>query len=443
MTLFRNAAAALRCRGIARLDKPAGRPGAGRLLVAAMIGIGLQLPAQAQLRGGASSGCDWSEAAVLPAYPETHARYYTATLPTNPPANSRIRIEGLYPDTRYFSYQIYDGAYSPIDGLPDYLLLPDAGSESTFSSRTAGNPAVAPGGRYTAYIQYGPIQANRPPNTLFTDAERSSLRTTRVVLRSYLEDATVLLPKIVLETPDGDQRLGTSLSSSECGSAAAPSAGLSGLPFNIAFPGLPASQPSPFQTGLGALNSNRNIRFDVYYGTTRAGDDFGLNQDTAFMAATLKNLGDVILIRGRAPSFRERTASTPTDPDVRYWSMCQNDKATTLVIACAADRETRIDADGFFNLIVANPGTVRLPASSAFTELPFGASSNGYLIYRQLLSRQDFAGSAARIPVGVAPESVIGDYTPKGVYCSAARFNASINAGDSPAAVFAACLQQK
>ena len=43
---------------------------------------------------------------------------------------------------------------------------------------------------------------------------------------------------------------------------------------------------SPFQTGLGALNSNRNIRFDVYYGTTRAGDDFGLNQDTAFMAAT-------------------------------------------------------------------------------------------------------------------------------------------------------------
>ena len=443
MTVCRNAAAALRYRGLARLNPQSGHPKRCAVLIAAMIGIGLQLPAQAQLRNAASSGCDWSEAAVLPAYPETHARYYTATLPTNPPANSRIRIEGLYPDTRYFSYQLYDGAYSPIDGLPDYLLMPDAGSESTFGSRTASNPAVAPGGRYTAYIQYGLIQNSRPTNTLFTDAERTSLRTTRVVLRSYLEDAAVVLPKIVLETPDGDQRLGTSLSSSECGGAPPPSAGLGGLPFNIAVPGLPAAQPSPFLTGLGALNSNRNIRFDVYYGTTRAGDDFGLNQDTAFMAATLKNLGDVILVRGRAPSFRERTGSTPMEPDVRYWSMCQNDKTTTLVIACAADREMTIDADGFFNLIVVNPGTIRLPAGSGFTVLPFGASSNGYLIYRQLLPRQDFAGSAARIPVGVMPGTVIGDYHPQGVYCSPARVQARIDAGDSAAAVFEACRQAR
>jgi len=402
---------------------------AGGFLLPVLAAIDAPLPAQAQLLAG--NGCDWSESALLTAYPETHARYYTATLPTLPPAGSRIRIEGAYLDTRYFSFQLYDGSYRPIDGLPDYLLLPDAGSESTLAGRTASNPAIAPGGRYTAYIDYSPLPSVRSTNTLYTGVDVSSLRTTRVVLRTYLENGAVQLPKIVVETPNGDRRLGTSLSSSECGSSKPAPLELTGPQLNLV------------SLGLTSLYASRTVQFDVYYGGATGGGDFGLNQDTAFMAATIRNAGDVVVVRGRAPTFRERTGSTPAIPDVRYWSMCQNDKASTLVIACVADRDTRVDADGYYNLVIADAGVVRLPAGSGYTRLPFGATSNGYLIYRQILPGLDFVGSAATVPVGTAPVDVIGDYTPKGIYCSPARFQGRVDAGDSPAAVYAACVLKR
>lgn len=401
---------------------------ASGLPLSVLAALGASLPAQAQLLAG--NGCDWSESALLTAYPETHARYYTATLPTLPPAGSRIRIESTYLDTRYFSFQLYDGRYQPLDALPDHLLVPDTGSESTLVSRTASNPAAAPGGRYTAYIDYGPIPQERSANTLYAGAGASGLQTTRVVLRTYLENGTVQLPRIVVETPTGDQRLGTSLSSSECGSPKPAALELTGLQFNLV------------SLGLTSLYATRNVQFDVYYGGA-AGGGVGLNQDTAFMAATIRNAGDVVVVRGRAPTFRERSGSTPETPDVRYWSMCQNDKASTLVIACAADRDTPIDADGYYNLVIADAGVVRLPAGSGYAQLPFGATSNGYLIYRQILPGLDFVGSAATVPAGTAPVDVIGDYTPKGIYCSPARFQARVNAGDSPAAVFAACVLKR
>lgn len=305
MTRYGTTGAFARLAACARLAFRTRPVRAGGLLLPVLAALGAPLPMQAQLLAG--NGCDWSESALLTAYPETHARYYTATLPTLPPAGSRIRIEGAYLDTRYFSFQLYDGRYQPLDALPDHLLVPDAGSESTLASRTASNPAVEPGGRYTAYIDYGPIPQDRSANTLYTGVEVTSLQTTRVVLRTYLENGSVQLPKIVVETPTGDQRLGTSLSSSECGGPKPAALELPGLPLNLV------------SAGLTGLYATRNVQFDVYYGGA-AGGGVGLNQDTAFMAATIRNAGDVVVVRGRAPTFRERTDSTPATPDVRYWS---------------------------------------------------------------------------------------------------------------------------
>ncbi|WP_258270783.1 hypothetical protein, partial [Escherichia coli] len=73
-------------------------------------------------------------------------------------------------------------------------------------------------------------------------------------------------------------------------------------------------------------------------------------------------------------------------------------------------------------------------ARNGFAFLPnAGLIDNGFLIYRQILSRPDFAGAITRVPADRAPIDVLGDYTPQGTTCPPALFVARTLAGDSPA----------
>lgn len=379
-------------------------------------------PAAAQ-----SSGCDWREGSLNLAYPETNARYYTAALPQRPPAGSRIRIEGLYPNTRYFSFQTYTGTYLPIDTLADHQVQPDAGSAATWVDRTVSAPDVAPGGRYTVYVEYTRFPEIRKANTLYTDAGRTSTRRHLLVHRTYLEDGPIVLPRIVLETPDGDRPL-----DSGTGNACAETA-----PFQLSL----LSGLNLLNLSLGSLfpTASQAVDWEVYYETSPTNEGFGLNQDARYMSADVDAGGGVILIRGRAPTVREQSGATPELPDVRYWSICQNDRTTTLVTACVNDREVAVDEAGFFNVVVADAGVVRLPDGAGFARLPFGPSLRGFLIYRQLLAGTDFPGAIGRVDRGIAAADVIGDYAPVSVICPVSRFQRRIDAGDSPAAVYAAC----
>lgn len=391
-------------------------------LLAGLLASVMQTPARAQAPNAGLTGCDWYEAPIKLAYPETNARYYQADLPLLPPAGSRIRIEGSYPATRYFSFQIYNPSYAPIDDLSDYLIVPDPGSQSTLLGPTVSNPDVQPGGRYTAYVNYRTIPQTRAANALYTGAATTSLNRFRLVLRTYLEDQRVPLPKLVLETPSGDRPLGVGL----CRPAL-------GLP-EVA--GLPAVASEADDAGLP---SSRKVPFEVFYGAQTGDSEFGLNQNAAYMSATVRNTGDLVLIRGRAPSFRERTGRTPLLPEVRYWSFCQNAKVLTTVVDCRADREIPVDANGNYHIVVADGAATRLPKNSGYAALPFGPVALGFLIYRQLLPAADFVGAISQVLQGTPPEDVIGDYTPVATYCPPVLFEARVRAGDTPYQVFAAC----
>src|SRR3546814_2445373 len=66
---------------------------------------------------------DWSSDGALP----ISATYWVAVVPNVP--GTRLRIDGQYPDARYFSFNAYDPALRPIDGIADARIAPDAGSE--------------------------------------------------------------------------------------------------------------------------------------------------------------------------------------------------------------------------------------------------------------------------------------------------------------------------
>src|SRR5439155_19847822 len=69
-------------------------------------------------------------ATVNAAYPDDSAIYYSGAYQLAPATH--IRIHGRFPHARYISFNVYDAAQRPLDGLPDVAINPDAGSANPF-----------------------------------------------------------------------------------------------------------------------------------------------------------------------------------------------------------------------------------------------------------------------------------------------------------------------
>jgi hypothetical protein len=69
-------------------------------------------------------GCGWIAASdpdkANIAFPDSEAKYWVAAAPVTP--QTRLRIDGKYPDARYFSYNAYDVALRPTDAVADFEL---------------------------------------------------------------------------------------------------------------------------------------------------------------------------------------------------------------------------------------------------------------------------------------------------------------------------------
>lgn len=120
------------------------------LLAAAMLSalgcgdgstIGSQTEAAKQaeepsLVGGSFSTCFWNYGAVGVepefniAYPDAGASYWAAYY--RRPAGSTLELVGTYPHSRYMSFISYDALGQPVDGIADYQIDPDPGSENPF-----------------------------------------------------------------------------------------------------------------------------------------------------------------------------------------------------------------------------------------------------------------------------------------------------------------------
>lgn len=389
------------------------------------------------LPGAGASGCRWSEPDGNTAYPETHARYFRLSLPRIREPGLRLRIDGYYLPARYFSLQLYGPAYDAIDALADYQLQPQPGSQSPFAGITRIDPAVSPGGRYSAYIEFRAAPAQRAPNTLYTGDLGPASGQLQLYLRAYLSRGTLRLPVLSYESERGLLPAAPSSVPPECPDA--PAAG--GSTPGVAADGRAAGPDAVRAIALPAWVGSRDLSFEVYRGVAGGlgGSGVVYNQNAGFMAATIRSGRDLVLVRGRAPSY-PRAGGAPV-PDVRYWSLCQNRKLSQAVVACVADREAVVDRAGFHYTVIGN-GSGRPAGADArhgFSYLPAAGVDAGYLIYRQLLADPAFTGAIGRVSAGGESPLVLGDYAPVGVYCRPAVFAASVAAGRSPDSIYADC----
>ena len=392
----------------------------------AAIAVNIESPAGIDLGTGASTlsaaqGCTWIQDTRNQVLPETHAIYYRASPPSVLPAGSYIRIRGSFVDARYESFQLYDGLTLSNDGsLSDYKIVPDDGSVNPAINRSERDSAIPPGGQYTINIRFEVPPPNPAANTLYTAKKPGS---ELITLRRYVSSISQPLPAIEVVNADGTvQPFGTPLNNVSCATTQS----------LIALGTLPVIKNIGITAQAGSAIPDQP--FSVYYGNGVA-----QNQDARYLSVILPRTANYLIVRGRAPtSPGYRNSSVP---NFRYWSFCSYNYIAETVVGCTADYEIRIDSSGFYYVVLTADAVAMSPGAAAqFSILPMGTEEKFWLIMRQILDDPSFFASANKVPEGVDPETVMGDYLPIARTCPPAVFNTAVTMGGDAQSIWNACL---
>lgn len=383
------------------------RAGALTVMVAGLLAL---LPSSAAAQGidttcqFALTRLDASTTNVLAV--DTNAVYWGGTYAAVP--GTRIRIEGQYPNARYFSWNLYDSAARPIDALSDFELAP------------------GPGGGYTALIEVGPPPADPAPNTLYTGDSRGGTFLYRVYVPDRGQDPKggVPLPRVSLEQAGGT---GGAPGFPACGELQAPYAwqlndlvaGAPPAPDPTAdgngFPGRKPPRWRLFQNFCASAvdimldNEEREDFHPDAYERCGDGPGFFSNRDIAYVfTGTSRGFGEVLSIRARAPRRRA----------LRYWSFCQYEPATQRVIACRRDRHVKVGPRRFYKLVISTPQSRPRNARRAcgVTWMPWGPQTQGLLIYRHMLPRRSFRQAIQNVSKPGDERRVMRSFYPRGRY---------------------------
>lgn len=346
------------------------------------------------------TGCAWQVASDADtanvAFPDKAARYWVALLPATP--GTRLRINGYYPDARYFSFNAYDPALRPTDAIADRDIAPDAGSGNPFSSASAPY-----GGRYTAYLAFGALPEPRAANTFYSgQVGTGPLQVPNgglisIIYRTYVakgtrQDGNVPLPELTLETATG-QVIGTLPT---CREPLLPNLGgvLPHLGLNAAINGAdyPDTLATPFPTAVyppvtrvfyGLPDTFLNIVADQTGQSgklpappsTGAGGFLSNIHNDYTTSAFARRYGNLFLMRAKAPGYRSQPGRPFGGEPVRYWSLCQNEFATQRYTDCRLDAATPLDSEGFFTVAISDAADRPRHANdtNGITWLPWGA----------------------------------------------------------------------
>lgn len=425
-----------------------------QMRVAAVVLAAVLLPTSAARAVGVDKSCELKFVKVDPdvvnvAFPDQAAAYYAAEYEAVP--GVRLRISGRFPHARYMSFHVYDNATRPLDNLADIQIAPDAGSINPF---VAGADRTAADRSYTVYVDSGarPASGPRAQNTMYAGGGQNGLPNVNglLIYRVYLPDAGTDetggtgLPKVIMETTDAS---GPVLSSDVCDSLQRPDlpnlneqiAALDGPP--APYPGDWPGYPIPkWRKTKNLTNSYVAILFSnpegqgvqqTYESTPvdsvgGKGAFYG-NLDNSYLAALInRGYGQVLAFRMRAPSFADTRSGTPVMPaaQLRYFSVCENEVASTRYVSCLTDDEIKTVPDmtdpsaRYMTFVVSPPGQRPANATAAcgVNWIPWGPARDGVIIYRHMLPSADFPQAIQQIPQQGEELQTMGDYHPRARY---------------------------
>lgn len=398
--------------------------------------------------------CGWlfrlSGDQVNAAFPDAAARYWIAAVPI--PPGYHLDLSGNFPHARYISFITYDFASRAIDGIADYQIVPQPRSVNPFvpgANRNARRRA------YVVHVRNEQLPATRAQNSIYTENQDKPVpkttrpaRTALVIYRVYepderyavAEDITggVGLPSMKLVSDDNTK---PAVAIPSCHDTSLPDLQLTQRLANA--PGGSNTDGLP-QSGLGGHNPPQWLRYtnaanglasnllnnDTPTGTTAwppaqqatnmlPSGGFYENIHNAYVFTGYSQaFGDVLVIRGKAPTTPSTYPNTPTmgTGQLRYWSFCTN-AATTQFLACAQDDQIPTDSSGFYTIVVSssNNRPANATESCGVKWLAKGPAPQSVLILRNMLPATDFAQAIQNAKQG-SEQTTMGDFYPQGKY---------------------------
>jgi hypothetical protein len=375
---------------------------------------------------------------------ETNADYWITGYAAAP--GTRLRIEGEFPFSRFMGFNLYDAAARPLEALADREIEPDPGSANPFR---AGASRFAEPRSYTVFVELGPPPAEPEPNTLYTGDSPGGTLWYRVYMPDHGRDRKggVPIPRVTLEPVGGAEAPAPLGQPEACGELQA--SYLHDVPPLIAeapaVPVLPTGNPYPgrnppnwrlfvnFGRGAADIILDNESGEDFHEAALEPQSDgpgfFSSTHISYVFAPTSRGFGEVLVLRGRAPTFADTRDGEPRMPhgeQTRYWSFCQYEPATQRVIACRADDRVAVNGGREYEIVVSTASQRPRNAKRrcGVTWIPWGPTTQGLLIYRQLLARASFRQAIARIPEPGAEREVMRRYYPSGTYLDRGSFEA-------------------
>lgn len=393
--------------------------------------LALACSAHSELALGQLSQCAWPIEFSPEGYgnvvaPDDQARYWLMPFDTH---YDTMKIEGSYPNARYFSFAVYNGDASgrPISVAGhkyDAIITPEADS---VSAKPNANSSTRPANdSYTLCITRSGAQCT---NTINVTDQAPYKNQASVVLRIYAPTAE--------KAPSGQALMG---------GRPLPKVTLLGAGGSQAVEACPLSKDAPTQpdptthyTYDKSVNKLQDIRtlldaffpasFDIY----TPSDYYEKSEDRLWFAPPKEppipllpnpdnkyiatqpgpyQPGRIIVIHGKAPSFPGAPAPSrgSRSPDVRYWSLCNNDLALPVSAVRCVDDQAAVIQGGYYTLVVSDD--LRRPnwLQPSVNWLPWGDTQYPKLIFfRNLIpvARNDTNYTKDEIPFPYAIQWVV------------------------------------
>lgn len=367
------------------------------------------------------------------AYPDTSATYWGFSYRLA--EGERLELAGTAPDARYFSFISYRPSGGVIDVLTDRDIAPDEGSTNPFT----GGPEADDPHAYTVTVR--PDLTDTTGNDLGADSARGDDSPAETVPLS--PEVAAQVQRDWLGTGGDDGTAGTVLYRVYVSDDPADPTGGTPLPAitligaggkRTPIPACPKPGENPAAQTIVERNGPATDKTappsPIFI--RPSGDQARLypNPDNVYVATILAHEpGRIAVVRGKAPTFPDtRTGPIGQGEQVRYWSMCTNEyRKPYPVTDCAADEDTTVGPDGTFTYVISTAEDRPSNATEAngVTWLDWGSTDHDVvLLLRHMLASPDFPESAINLQPGQLASEVMGPYTPVGVYCTTAQFEA-------------------
>lgn len=413
--------------------------------VATPAGAAAPAPSPESIIPGCAWGSDWgavqnTETELLnPALdvgePDSDANYWSLAYTYEP--GETITLNGVFPDSRFQSFQIYGGGGTFLTNstLTDYEIAPDQGSVNPFQPASDPWPPIARhrGGRagehYTVMVTSDPQPGEANTLPIAPPGEEPG-KINDLTIRDYLQTGgiwAVPAPSVTFSY-DGVTKLVAPCSREQ-----------------ETFPGLTSSnasaasaQSTAFKESSARTDSGSPGEISVPFFATTSG--LGANGDTQYLEAEVRppSNGEVLLVKGKEPTATPGTHPHPWPSpgiDLRYWALCDYLGEATVHNqlpdgqvdwGCRNNDQTRVSRDGDYTFAVGTEAQrAAIERIPDVTFLPFSeanaAGTTGLLVRNQLAS-PSFANVIATWPTAAtltpaeaatADEQAMGAYYPK------------------------------